>query len=706
VNRVGDVYLDQLESNGHARRLADLERLAELGVRTVRYPVLWERTARERDGTLDWSWADERLARLRDLGLRPIVGLVHHGSGPSHTSLLDPGFADGLARYARALAERHPWLRDFTPVNEPLTTARFSALYGHWYPHRRDTASFVRALLNQCRGTALAMRAIREVVPDARLVQTEDVGRTSSSARLGYQAVYENQRRLLSLDLLCGLVTRDHPLWRHLVQHGATPAELDAFRHAPCPPDVIAVNYYLTSDRHLDDDLARYPAWTHGGNGRDRYADVERVRTGGAIAGHRAILGELWRRFGIPVAIGEVHLGGTREEQIRWLLESWRGAVAARDDGADVRAVTLWATFGSFDWDSLVVRRAGSYESGAFDVRSDPPRPTALARVASALARGESASHPAAHGPGWWRRPMRVLYGEPSAPLAAPEPDLREPILVTGATGTLGRAFARVCELRGLAHRVVGRSEMDIANPASVAVALRRFRPWAVVNAAGYVRVDAAEQDAERCRRENHLGPVVLAAACAEAGIPLVTFSSDLVFDGQQREPYVESDPTAPLCVYGRTKADAEREVLARLPSALVVRTSAFFGPWDEYNFVTIALRTLASGRSFRAAVDSVVSPTYVPDLVNATLDLLIDGESGVWHLANAGAVTWAELARRSAELARIDATPLVACSFEALGLPAERPAYSVLGSERGVLLPPLERSLARYAAELSDRGW
>ena len=109
----------------------------------------------------NWRWADERLGRLRDLGIRPIVTLVHHGSGPRGTNLLDAGFAPGLAAFAGAVAARYPWLEDFTPVNEPLTTARFSALYGTWYPHARDPLAFVRALLNECAATAQAMGAIR-----------------------------------------------------------------------------------------------------------------------------------------------------------------------------------------------------------------------------------------------------------------------------------------------------------------------------------------------------------------------------------------------------------------------------------------------------------------------------------------------------------------------------------------------------------------
>lgn len=224
--------------------------------------------------------------------------------------------------------------------------------------------------------------------------------------------------------------------------------------------------------------------------------------------------------------------------------------------------------------------------------------------------------------------------------------------------------------------------------------------PWAVVNAAGYVRVDDAEAERERCMRENAEGPSVLAGACAARGVSLVTFSSDLVFDGAASKPYLESDAVSPLNVYGRSKADAEARVLASHTSALVVRTSAFFGPWDEYNFVTLALRALSRGRRFAAASDSIISPTYVPDLVDACLDLLIDGERGVWHLANRGALSWAEFARLAARAAGLDESLVEARPTASFNFAARRPTFSALASERGALLPALEDALARYVAE------
>jgi dTDP-4-dehydrorhamnose reductase len=182
--------------------------------------------------------------------------------------------------------------------------------------------------------------------------------------------------------------------------------------------------------------------------------------------------------------------------------------------------------------------------------------------------------------------------------------------------------------------------------------------------------------------------------------LPFVTFSSDLVFDGKVRSPYVESSPVHPLNVYGRTKAEAERLVGAIHPGALIVRTSAFFGPWDDYNFVTIALREMGAGRAFLAANDAVISPTYVPDLVNATLDLLIDGALGVWHLANEGAVTWYDLAYTVAQAAGLDTQLLEGQPTVHFGLAAPRPAYSVLSSERAWLMPTLDEALTRYFQE------
>ena len=698
LNRVGDRWHNQLERSGHAGRESDLDLIAGLGIRTLRYPVLWERVAPMAVDSLDWSWSDARLTKLRSLGINPIVGLVHHGSGPGYTSLVDPAFPRLLARYAEHVVERYPWVRDYTPINEPLTTARFSGLYGVWYPHGRSDKAFVRALLNQVWGTVLAMQAIRRINPEARLIQTEDCGACFGTTITDHQVTFENHRRWLTWDLLTGRVDDEHPLRPYLLNHGATAPELDRLRAHATPPAVVGLNYYLSSDRFLDHRLDRYPPHMHGGNGAIRYADVEAVRASeDDIPGHETHLVEAWRRYRLPVAMTEVHLGCTREEQVRWLLEAWHGAQAAAGKDAHVVAITPWALFGSFDWDSLVTDWRGYYEPGAFDVRSTPPRPTRLASAIRELASGRAPGREVSQSPGWWRRPSRLVYCKPARGSEV-RPAARRPLLVLGATGTLGGAFDRVCDRRGLAVYCTSRWDVDITDQQSVFSLLKKVEPWAVVNATGYVRVDDAENDCDACYRVNTVGAVTVAAACQQYGIPYVTYSSDLVFDGLRATPYTETDTPRPLNVYGVSKAEAERRVFGTMPGALVIRTSAFFGPWDAHNFVVQTLQAIRRNERVAAIDDIVVSPTYVPDLVDATLDLLIDGETGLWHLANGGVTTWFEFAREAAEACGERTNLIHRVSAAELGWPAVRPSYSALASVRGEVMRPRDQALAAFA--------
>ena len=415
VNRVEDAYHTQIGRSGHDFREDDLPRFAALGIRAIRYPVLWESTAPTTIEHADWTFADRRLPALQRLGIAPIVGLVHHGSGPRHTSLLDPSFADGLARFAGAVAARYPWVEYWTPVNEPLTTARFSCLYGMWYPHARDDRAFVTAVLNQCRATVLAMQAIRKIHATAKLVQTDDLGQTYGTEPMAETIAFYNARRWLAWDLLCGKVTTTHPLWRYLIDNGAEPADLHWFGANPCPPDIVGINYYVTSDRWLDHRRDRYSDQDHPHPDGSGFADIEAVRVMAVPRlGIGALLEEAWERYGITLAVTEAHIDARREDQMRWLLEVWRGAQQARRAGADIRAVTAWSLLGSFDWNCLLTKCENYYEPGPFDVRSDPPRRTALAGLISDLAAGNAPGHPLLHDEGWWRSTRRFV-AEPMA---------------------------------------------------------------------------------------------------------------------------------------------------------------------------------------------------------------------------------------------------------------------------------------------------
>ena len=716
INRVKDLYKDQMVLSGHAERIEDLDLFAGLGITALRYPILWERFAPDRDFSgIDWSWAEKRLDRLRTLGVRPIVGLVHHGSGPRHTSLVDSGFAEGLAQYAGEVARRFPWVEEWTPVNEPLTTARFSGLYGHWYPHGTDEQTFARALINQCRAVALSMQAIRAVNPMARLIQTEDFGKVYGTPHMQYQADFENERRWLSWDLLGGLVDRHHRLWGHLLWAGIGEAELAWFLDNPCLPDLLGVNYYLTSERFLDERTERYPSICGGDNGRDRYADVEAVRVLSCeIRGSRGTMEEVWQRYRRPLAITEAHLGCTREEQMRWLLEVWESAGSLRAIGVDVRAVTAWALLGSYDWNSMLTRSDGHYEPGVFDVRGCTPRPTALANLMRAMSQGERADQPVLGTPGWWRRPKRVLYCSQSKTIHeenifSTSPSLlrqeeERPILITGADGPLGSAFVRLCDHRHLAHIALTHQEMDATNADAVEVVLRRYRPWALIDAASYETMYEPTPDADSFVLEKTSGAAILAMFCAQVKAKMLTFSSDLVFDGKKRTPYVESDSCTATHAFGLHKARKEMEIAELMPNALVVRTGPLFGPWDDRNFVARVIQQLSANRILSAVDDVSISPTYIPDLVHACLDLLIDGEQGVLHLANRGAVTWLQLARTVTKRADLDIDRIEGCSQRSFGFPACSPAYRVLGSERAPFLQSLEEALDCYFQDCDIR--
>ena len=266
----------------------------------------------------------------------------------------------------------HPDVLDYTPINEPLTTARFSGLYGHWYPHRRDDRSFVRMVLTQARATVLAMRAIREVTPAARLIQTEDLGRASGTRPVQRQVRFENLRRWLSFDLLCGRVDSRHRLYAYLVgRGGADPAELDWLRRNTCPPDVVGINHYPRSNRWLDHRLENFDHSARWGNPDIPYVDVAmsdfQLPAPPSIG---SLIQEAWDRYGIPVALTEVHVHGEATARETWWSHAVHAARKAVEQGADVRAVTSWSLLGSFDWDTLCTTPGSlvTYEPGAFDV--------------------------------------------------------------------------------------------------------------------------------------------------------------------------------------------------------------------------------------------------------------------------------------------------------------------------------------------------
>lgn len=488
INRIGSTYRDQLSETGHYDREDDIALLATTGIKKLRYPVLWEKHQQQEGSLVDFSWAKKQLTHLRDNGVDPIAGLLHHGNGPAFTSLLDEAFPDKFADYAEQVAREFPWIEHYTPINEPLTTARFSGLYGLWFPHLNHEVFFYQMVVNQAVATVKAMQKIRAINPAAKLIQTEDLCKVHSTPHLQYQADYENERRWLSYDLICGKVDRDHYSWKSLLHAGISVYTLHFLFENRCVPDVMGFNYYPTSERYLDDKLERYPAGSHGDNGRDKYVDTEAFRVGCA-SGLEALLTEAWTRYKIPLAITECYLDCSREEQMRWFMEAWTTACTLSKQGVTVNAVTAWSMLGSYDWDSLLTEKNNHYAPGVFDTRFKTPRATAMVKLLRELGTSDCVAHPLIHEQGWWHHEERSD--------SVHESTYRKTCLVLLGTSAdpLLHSFVLACQVRSIETIVVDPGNCALENTLAETVHTRCA--WAMIDFYSMTRNigDVAEDD-------------------------------------------------------------------------------------------------------------------------------------------------------------------------------------------------------------------
>ena len=386
---------DLLAETGHERRDADIGLLASLGIRATRYPVLWEKCAPEPSAAPDFAWARRRLEALREARIEPILTLVHHGSGPRWTSLTDPGFPQALAHYAAAAASAFPWVKRWTPLNEPLATARFATLYGVWYPNRvQDHAAFGHAVAYQALGTLLAMEAIRTRIPDAELVATEDLqgfDALDDDTEVVRYVAHKRERAFLSIELLMGRVRPGHALYAYLGERcGVARGLLARIVERAIVPDLIGWNYYPYSERVL----SRTPSGAIANEGRVIYAP-------GTLA-PETLLRRAHERLGIPFGLSEVHVHAPEAGRVRWLLQRHAELTRLAAGGFPVRMFGAWAAFGTLDWDSLLTRREHRTEDGIFTFAGgdETPRETAVAPAVRALACGESVAFPQELG--WW----------------------------------------------------------------------------------------------------------------------------------------------------------------------------------------------------------------------------------------------------------------------------------------------------------------
>jgi len=255
---------------------------------------------------------------------------------------------------------------------------------------------------------------------------------------------------------------------------------------------------------------------------------------------------------------------------------------------------------------------------------------------------------------------------------------MKNAVVLGGKTGLLGQALCVAMARRGWTVHAPGRDDLDLFDRQAVETFLARTGASVVFNTVAYTKVDLAEDEPAEASRLNRQLPLVLGKAVQNAGVPLVHYSTDFVFNGKKTSPYTPDDQPDPRSVYGQTKLQGERELLALdLPALLIIRTSWLFGPCKT-NFVTRILE-LASSRSELAVVhDQVGSPSYTPDLAVNTLALLEAGATGVFHLANSGQASWCELAGEAVRCADLPCRikPITSAEYPQK---ACRPAYSVL---------------------------
>lgn len=272
-------------------------------------------------------------------------------------------------------------------------------------------------------------------------------------------------------------------------------------------------------------------------------------------------------------------------------------------------------------------------------------------------------------------------------------------VLVTGAAGMLGRRVVAEARERGLQPIEADQAQFDLTDTAATDAFVREAAPDVVVNCAAYTAVDDAEEHEAVALAVNGTGAGNVARAAAAIGIRCVHVSTDYVFDGSARRPWVESDPTGPLGAYGRTKLAGELEVLAASDEHAVVRTAWLFGAGAP-NFPDTMLRLAAEHGRLKVVADQTGSPTWTGHLAPALLDCAQDtGMTGVLHAAGAGeGCTWFELAAET--LARAgQKVPMQPVSTAAFPRPAPRPEWSVLGSERHrpLVLPPWQDGLQAH---------
>ncbi|HYY11145.1 MAG TPA: glycosyltransferase [Kineosporiaceae bacterium] len=480
--------VDNAESTGHDRRWReDLAAVHDAGVRDLRYPLRWHRIERE-PGTYDWRDTDAVLGYLRDLGMRPIVDLVHHTSYPAWLTggFGDPRFGPAYERYAAAVAERYPWLGAYTLFNEPLATLFLAGHEALWPPYGRGVGGLA-VLLRSVLPSLVRVAALwRETLPAARHVWVDTCEHhAGGTARGRAYAELANDRRFGVLDLVLGRDLDDRrPFLRDLARVGAQDL-LEVHAIAPVAVDVLGLDYYVHSEWWYDERGGHAPS--------------------PAPVGLAALAQQYHEHTGLPLALTETNIRGLPTDQVTWfrlvLAELERAAAA----GVPVDGVCWFPHVDSCDWDSLLARGAGRRDPvGVLALGpTGARRPTVLTRAWQAVAAGARAADLPAYRPqppvtdqlagyapwlrGWpWTDPppgevvRPVALPAPAAPRSPEEDPMPRTSRTSAAARTAPRPDGDLVVLSHLRWQFVWQRPQHLVTRITAARADRGARTWFV----------------------------------------------------------------------------------------------------------------------------------------------------------------------------------------------------------------------------------
>lgn len=334
--------IDQMEKCGHYEHWrTDFELLKELDIRYLRYGPPIHRTwlGPER---YDWSFADETFGLLKDQDIVPIVDLCHFGVPDWIGNFQNPDFPALFAVYAKAFAQRFPWVQLYTPVNEMFICATFSAAYGWWNEQLSSDQAFVTALKHIVKANVLAMAAILEVRSDAIFIQSEssEYFHADDPDAIGTAEVL-NSRRFLSLDLNYGHRV-DSGMYEFLMDNGMTREEYHFFLTNHLRQHCIMGNDYYITNEH-------------------RVAVDGRTWASGEIFGYSEITRQYYDRYKLPVMHTETNLaqGPTGQEAVDWLRKEWANVLRVRNSGVPIVGFTWYSLTDQVDWDTALREENG-----------------------------------------------------------------------------------------------------------------------------------------------------------------------------------------------------------------------------------------------------------------------------------------------------------------------------------------------------------